>query len=182
MKTQAIQGHEQRRTVLAPVGIGAVAGAVGGYALKYAYPVTADEKMTDEYIKVMNKINKQKTEYNFRTEKYINSIKEKPKRSLAEDEFVKMFDGLIEGDNVGTKRIRQAISNIQKQKPDELLEFKRICKASSEIANKTAQQCINAYNLVTKHIRPTSFFLITGAVVGAVIALVNDILKTDVKE
>ena len=182
MKTEAIQRHDQRRTVLGPVGIGAASGAVGGYVLKYAYQITADEKNTDEYVKVMNKINKQKTEYNFRTEKYIDSIKAKPKTSLAEDEFVKMFDGMKEGDHVGAAKIRKAITNLQNKKPAEVLEFKRICKASSEIANQTAKQCINAYNLVTKHIRPTSFFLITGAVVGAIIALVNDILKTDVKK
>lgn len=182
MRTEAIQRHDQRQTVLGPVGIGAATGAVGGYVLKYAYPITTDEKKTDEYIKVMDKINKQKTEYNFRTEKYVNSIKSKPKTSLAEDEFVKMFDGMKEGDHVGVKKIRTAINNLQTKKPDEVLEFKRICKASSEIADQTAKQCINAYNLVTKHIRPTSFFLITGAVVGAIIALVNDILKTDVKK
>lgn len=181
MRTEAIQGHDKRRTVLGPLGAGAAIGAAGGYALKYAYPITPDEKQTDEYIKVMDKINKQKTEYNFRTEKYINSIKEKPLRSVAEDEFVKMFDGLKEGDHVGTKRIRTALNNMQKNKPGEIFEFKRLCKASSEIADKTAKQCINAYNLVTKHIRPTSFFLISGAVVGAIIALINDVMKTDVK-
>ncbi len=181
MKVEAIQGHDKRRTVLGPLGAGAAIGAASGYILKYTYPITADEKQTDEYIKVKNKINSQKTEYNFRTEKYVESIKAKPQRSIAEDEFVRMFDGLKEGDHVSHSRIRQALKNVEAKNPQEVLEFKRVCKASSEIANKTAKQCMNAYDLVTKHIRPTSFFLITGAVVGAVIALINDIMKTDVK-
>lgn len=181
MKVEAIQGHDKRRTVLGPLGAGAAIGAAGGYVLKYTYPITQDEKQTDEYIKVMDKIKKQKTEYNFRTEKYVNTIKAKPQKSVAEDEFVKMFDGLKDGDHVGSARIRKALKNVQEKKPQEVLEFKRICKDSLEIANKTAKQCMKAYDLATKFIRPTSFFLITGAVVGAVIALINDIMKTDVK-
>lgn len=182
MRTEAIQSHNQRKTVLGPVGAGAAIGAVGGYVLKYTYPVTADEKMTDEYIKVSKKIQDEKTEYNFRTEKYIKSLNAKPEKSLAEDEFIKMYDGLQEGDHVGVARLRKAIKNLQQKNPSEVPEFKRICKETSEVADKTAKQCVGAYNLMTKHIRPTAFFLITGAVVGAIIALINDILKTDVKK
>ena len=49
------------------------------------------------------------------------------------------------------------------------------------MAERTAKQFMNGYNLVTKHIRPTSFFVATGAILGAVVALVNDILKVRVE-
>ena len=113
--------------------------------------------------------------------KNLKDLKEKPQKSLAEDVFIKMFDGMKDGDHVKTGKIRSAISTLQKKNPGEVEEFKRLCKDSTEVAKKTAKQCIEAYNLVTKHIRPTSFYLITGAVIGAVIALLRDIMKTDVK-
>ncbi len=182
MKVEAIQSNDRRHSVLAPLAKGAAIGAAAGFVTKYAYPLTPDEKSTDEYVKVRNKINNQKTEYNFRTAKYVNSIRNKDKCSLAEDEFVKMFDGLKEGDHVKHSSIRKAIKNIQEKNPAEVLEFKRVCKASSEVAEQTAKQCMSAYNLITKHIRPTGFFLVTGAIIGAVIATINDILKVEVKK
>jgi hypothetical protein len=161
---------------------GATVGAVAGWVGKYALPLQHDETHSDEYIKVKNKINAQKTEYNVRTEKYVDSLRAKSTKSLAEDEFVKMFDGLKEGDHIKKSSIRQAIKNISQKSPERLFEFKRLCKESSQIAEQTAKQCLDAYNLVTKHIRPTRFFVITGAVVGAFIALINDVLKTEVKK
>ena len=85
-----------------------------------------------------------------------------------------------DGDKVKPGSIRTAIKNLSDNKK-ELFEFKRLCKTSALEAEKTAKQCMNAYNLVTKHIRPTGFFVAAGAVVGAFVAMINDILKTDVK-
>ncbi|MBQ8668488.1 hypothetical protein IJ472_01815 [bacterium] len=180
MTVHAIQSNDRRRSCFVPVAEGAALGTVAGYATKYILPLTPEEKSTDEYIKVRNKINSQKSEYNFRTAKVINEMKSKEKRSLAEDEFIKMFDGMKDGDHVKSANLRKAIKNLQ-DNPAELREFKRVCKATSEVVNSTAKQCMDAYNLVTKHIRPTGFFLVTGAVVGAVIALINDVLKTEVR-
>lgn len=181
MTVEAIQGNDRRRSIFVPMAKGAAIGAAAGLAMKYTYPVTQDEKNSDEYIKVSKKVNAQKTEYNIRTQKYVDSLRTKLQTSLAEDEFVKMFDGMKEGEKVKPSSIRNAIKNIKKNNPDELLEFRRVCKDSSDIANKTAKQFMNAYDLVTKHIRPTGFFLITGAIVGAFIALIKDVVKTDVK-
>lgn len=182
MKVDAIQGNDKRRTILLPIAQGAAIGAGSGMVLKYAYPVTADEKNTDEYIKISNKINNQKTEYTTRTEKLVNSIKSKEHRSIAEDEFVKLFDGLKEGDHVKRSKIREALKRLESHKPTEIFEFKKLCKRSSAIAQETAKQCMNAYNLVTKHIRPTGFFLATGAVIGAIIGLIRDITKVEMSK
>lgn len=180
MTVSAINEYDRRRSCLGPMAQGAIVGTVAGSILKY-HPLTPDEKNDPEYKKVINKINRQRTEFGPKTEEYLNQIKSKRKMSLAEDVFVKMFDGMKEGEQVKPGVIRKAIQTIQKKNPGEVLEFKRVCKASTETANKTAKQCINAYNLVTKHIRPTAFYLVTGAVVGALIALFKDILRTDVK-
>jgi len=180
MKTHAVHNHENRHTILAPLAQGAAIGAVAGGIGKYVIPLTAEEKNSDEYIKISNKVNDQKNAYNFRTQKYIDTLKSKERHSLAEDEFIKMFDGAKEGEKIKPAKIRTAINNIMEKKPNELFEFKRICKNSSDVADKTAKQFMNAYNLITKHIRPTAFFLATGAVVGAFVALIHDATKVRV--
>ena len=180
MNVNAIQSNDRRRSCFLPMAEGAALGTVAGYATKYILPLTPEEKSTDEYIKVKNKINTQKSEYNFRTAKFLDTLRGKEKRSLAEDEFIKMFNGMKDGDHVKSSAIRKAMKNLQGD-PVQLREFKRVCKATSEVVESTAKQCMNAYDLVTKHIRPTGFFLVTGAVVGAVIALINDVLKTEVR-
>lgn len=180
-KVYAIQSNDRRRSSFLPMVEGAALGTVAGYATKYILPLTQEEKSTDEYIKIKNQINVQKTQYNFRTAKVVASLRGKETRSLAEDQFIKMFDGLKDGDHVKHSSIRNAMKNLQ-DNPEQLREFKRVCKATSEVASTTAKQCLAAYNLVTKHIRPTSFFLVSGAVVGAVMSLFNDILKTEVRQ
>lgn len=178
MTVNAIQTNDKRQTVLVPMAKGAAIGAVSGLALKYAYPITPDEKKTDEYIKISQKINSQKTEYTKRTQNFINTIKSQEKTSLAQDEFVKLFDGLKEGEHVKRTSIRETLKKLA-DKPSELFEFKKLCKASSRIAEESAKQCMSAYNLITKHIRPTGFFLAVGAITGAIIGLVNDIIKVE---
>lgn len=180
MKVNAIESNDRRRSCFVPMAQGAFIGGIAGSIAKY-HPLTPQEKENPEYIKVINKINEQKTQYGPQTEKYLSEIKSKTQRSAAEDVFIKMFDGMKDGEHVKPGKIRNAINTLEKKNPGEVAEFKRLCKDSTEVAKKTAKQCIDAYNLVTKHIRPTSFYLVTGAIIGAVIALLRDIMKTDVK-
>lgn len=179
MPVEAVQQDRQYHA-LRTLGQGAAIGAATGYAAKYIQPLTADEKRSDEYVKVTDKIRDQKTEYSVRTRKYLDTMKAKNNKSLAEDEFIKLFDGMKDGDHVKRGNIRTAIKTLEEKNPLAVAEFKNLCKETSRIAEKTAQQCVSAYKLVTKHIRPTGFFLTTGAVVGASIALINDALKTKV--
>ena len=179
MKVSAIDSNDKRRSCIVPMVQGAGIGAVAGYVAKYAQPLTPQEKNAD-YQRVINKINSQTKEYGPKTTEYLSGIKSKGKLSPAEDTFVKMCDGRKDGDKVGTKKVLKAIKSLEK--PSEISEFKRLCNESGEFAKKTAKQCIDAYNLVTKHIRPTSFYLVTGAVIGALVALVKDVLKTDIKQ
>lgn len=181
MQVNAIQSNDRRHSVYAQMIKGAAIGTAGGFVAKYTLPLTPEEMSTDEYIKISNKVKDQKNQFNFRTNKFIQKLKAQTENSLAEKEFIKLFDGMKDGDKVKTSNIRNAMKNLQ-DNPAELREFKRLCKVTSEIVEKTARQCMNAYDLVTKHIRPTGFFLITGSVVGAMIALINNVLKTEVRQ
>lgn len=181
MSISAISSNDQKRGCMVPMLKGAAIGALSGVVLKYAQPLAPQEKNDPEYKKVIAKINQQKTEFGPKTVTYLDKMKSKSSLSLAEDTFVKMFDGMKDGDHVKAGTIRKAIQSLEKRKPGQVDEFKRICKESTRVAEQTAKQCVKAYNLATKHVRPTSFFLISGAVVGALIAMFNDILKTEVK-
>lgn len=179
MSIDSIQNN-RHRSIFVPIAQGAAIGAGVGLAGKYLLPLTYEEKHSDEYVKISNKVKQQKNEYSFRTAKYIDSLAAKTNRSIAEDEFIRMFDGMKEGQKVKHSSIRTAINNIKAKNPNEVLEFRRLCKNSSDVAEKTAKQFMNAYNLITKHIRPTGFFIAAGAVVGAFVALINDVLKVRV--
>lgn len=179
MKVSAIDSNDKRRSCIVPMAQGAGIGAVAGYVAKYAQPLTPQEKNAD-YQRVINKINNQTKEYGPKTAEYLSGIKSKGMLSPAEDTFVKMFDGMKDGDKVKRKTLWNSFNKLEK--PSDKSEFRRLCNESNEFAKKTAKQCIDAYNLVTKHIRPTSFYVITGAVIGALVALVKDVLKTDIKQ
>ncbi|MBD5403333.1 hypothetical protein HDR58_11135 [bacterium] len=178
----AIQAVDNRRQgCIGPMLQGAAVGTAAGWIMKYAQPLTPQEKNSTEYVKVMNKIKNEKVAYNTRTQAYITNLKDRGNLSVAEDAFVKMFDGMKEGDHIKKSSLLKTLRDLQKKNPEDTEAFKRICKETSRIADETAKQCIKAYNLLTKHARPTSFFLITGAVGGAIFKLVQNILKTEVK-
>lgn len=181
MKVSAVEGNQQRHSVFVPTVEGMAIGTVAGYVGKYTLPITHEEKNSDEYIKVSNKIAREKTQYNFRTDKFVKTLIAKEEKTAAENAFIGLFNGLKDGDNVKKSSIRSALKDLAEKHPDQIIAFKRLCKKSSDIAEQTAKQCMNAYNLVTKHIRPTGFFLVAGATTGGLIALAYDILKTEVK-
>lgn len=179
MKVSAIDSNDRRRSCIVPMTQGAGIGAAIGYVAKYTQPLTPQEKNAD-YQRVISKINSQTKEYGPKTAEYLSGIKSKGKLSPAEDTFVKMFDGMKDGDKVKRKTLWDSFNKLEK--PSDKSEFRRLCSESNEFAKKTAKQCVDAYNLVTKHIRPTSFYVITGAVIGALVALAKDVLKTDIQQ
>lgn len=183
MTVQPIQIHDRtRNNAIQTLGQGIVLGGAAGYVAKYILPLTNEETHSDEYVKVMDKINKQKTEFSIRTEKYLTEMKAKKNRSAAENEFIKLFDGMKLGDHVPHGKIKTAIKTLEAKNPMDVADFKTICKESSKVAEITAKQCAKAYKLVTKHIRPTGFFVATGAVIGAAGSLIGNALKTEVKD
>lgn len=177
-----VDSVNRRQSCIVPMAQGAGIGALTGYVLKYAQPLTPDEINNPEYKKVINSINESRTVYRPQTKEYLDTLKAKESRSLAEDVFIKMFDGMKDGDKLKKSTIRNAIKEITEKNPAEVIEFKNICKASIKEAKETAKRCIDAYNLVTKHVRPTAFFVVGGAIIGGIVGLLSKVLKTEVQQ
>lgn len=181
MPVEAVSNYNKPKTCLVPMSKGAAVGAAIGWALKYGYPLNEDEKTTKEYIHAQNEIKATKESFSPWTRSYIDEINAKKNKSLAEDVFVSTFDGLEGGQKVGEERILKAFHKLRKVKADELPELSRLFHEARFQAQKMAQKAVESYNLATKHFRPTEFFVITGAVTGAAVALLHNVLKTDVK-
>lgn len=180
MPITAIQGHENKHSILVPMMEGAIVGAGAGFIGKYALPLTTEEKLSAEYVEKMADIKKYKTAYNARTKNYIHNIKIKADKTPAEDEFVKMFNGMKKGEQMKHSRVKTALLNLEKNSPEQIPAFRNLCKKSIELAENVAKKEIQSYNFFTKHVRPTGFFLIAGAIAGAFIATVKDLIKTEI--
>lgn len=180
MTVEAIKNAN--RSCLDSMAAGAVIGAGAGLGLKYAYRLNNQEKNTKEYLSVVQDINNKKGVYSAWTESMLDKINNKKIKSLAEDVFVKTYDGLKEGDKVGNSRIIKAYKTIMEQKPDELREIVGLFHGARAQAEKVAKKHLEIYNIATKHIRPTGFFVGVGAAVGAAVALAKEVLHTDVNE
>ena len=182
MPIQAIHGNERRHSMFAPMMKGAIIGAGAGYVGKYVLPLTLEEKSDKMYKEKIADIDANKTAFNAKTNKYVNGIKAKLNKTPAEDEFVKMFDGLQKGEHVNPNRVIQAIHNLEKNSPDQVPAFKSLCKRSLGLADKLAKMEKISHNVLTKHLtRPTGFFLATGAIIGTFVGVANHLMKTEIK-
>ena len=184
MKVNAIDSNNQRRSCLLPMAEGALLGSAAGYVLKGTYPVTAQEKATPAYKRVMQEIEEKRNLFGPENEAWINTIKSKDELSLAEDTFVKMYDGKKDGDSVGygfKKLLREKFLQLKEKDSVSAQEFRRLIHQAKYESDKTVKRSIEGYNSATKAIRPLPFFLIGGAVAGAFIALVHDVLRTNVR-
>ncbi len=180
MAVEAVNSYSQN-TCLVPMAKGAAVGATIGWALKYGYPLNEDEKTTKEYIHAQNEIKKTKETFSPWTRSYIDEIKSKKNKSLAEDVFVSTYDGLKSGDKIGKNRILKAFRTMNEKDPESMKELKSLFYEARLQAEKIANKAVESYKLATKHFRPTEFFVTTGAVAGATVALLHNVMKTDVK-
>ena len=179
MKVEAVE--RKHNTCIYPMAKGALLGSAVGFATKYVYPLNADEKSTPAYKSAMEEINLQKKQYNADVQSFLETLKAKPNKSVAEDAYVKMFDGMKEGEEIGVKRYLKAYRSVKKNNPDFVDDFKYLCHQARNIAEISAKKCVKAYNLMTKHLRPTSVFVVGGALIGALISVINNAMRTDVK-
>ena len=180
MAVEAVNTYSQN-TCLVPMAKGALVGSAVGWALKYAYPLNEDEKTTKEYLHVQNEVKRTKESFSPWTRSYIDEINTKKSKSLAEDVFVSTYDGLKSGEKVGKERILKAFRTIAENDPESLNELKSLFYTARLQAEKIAKKAVDSYKLATKHFRPTEFFVTTGAVAGATVALLHNVMKTDVK-
>lgn len=179
MKVESVENR--RHSCLMPMAQGALVGSAMGFVTKYAYPLNADEKNSAQYKRAMSTIQDQKSVYGLETEEFLKAIKDKQIKTPAEDVFIRMFDGVKEGDKLSYAKKRDALKAVQENHPDYIGEFKALCKQLRNIAETNAKKSIEITGLAMKHIRPTSFFVTGGAVIGALIALFHDVLRTDVR-
>ena len=175
IKVEAVDSNNRRKGCIVPMTKGAVIGAAGGVALKYIQPLNSEEKST------IRDINAKRTSYSAWTKSYLDKLQKRGNLSLAEDVFIKTYEGLKEGDKVGSDRLRRAFATIKSQKPDEVGELTRLFDTAKFEAAEVAKKYVRVYESATKHFRPTNFFLAAGAVVGAFIVLVHSVLKTGVE-
>ena len=177
MKVEAVEN--KRHSCLMPMAQGALVGSAVGFVTKYTYPLNADEKNSVTYKKAMEAIEDQKKVFGPETEAFLQSLRKKQLKTPAEDVFVKMFDDVKDGEKLTVANKRKAITAIQKE-PDYKGEFKALCHELRNIAEMNAKKSVEACTLGMKHIRPSSFFVAGGAVIGAIIALIHDVLRTEV--
>ena len=181
MTVEAVNNYNQPKTCIVPMLKGAAVGAAIGWGLKYGYPLNEDEKNTKEYLHAQREIKNTRESFSPWTRSYIDEINAKKTKSLAEDIFVSTYDGLKVGDKIGNRRILEAFRKLKSANADELPELSRLFHDARYQAERIAKKTFDSYNLATKHFRPTEFFVTTGAVVGAAVALLHNVLKTDVK-
>lgn len=181
MTVEAVNNYSTQNTCLVPMVKGAGVGAAIGWALKYGYPLNEDEKTTKEYLHAQNEIKRTKETFSPWTRSYIDEINAKKNKSLAEDVFVSTYDGLKGGEKIGKGRILKAFRTISEKDPESMNELKSLFYDARLQAEKVAKKAVESYKLATKHFRPTEFFVTTGAVAGAAVALLHNVLKTDVK-
>lgn len=176
------QDNNNKPSMFGPMVKGAIIGAGAGFVAKYAYPLTYDEKHCTEYIESRNLISQRYTAFSPISKEFVEVIKSKKDLTLAEDTFVKMFDGIQEGETLKRSKIRQALQLITEKDPKELIPFKRLFKILSEPTQEILQKNLKAYNMMFKEMRPAKFFVATGAIFGAFVAMFDDALKTNIKD
>lgn len=179
MKVEAVE--RKHNTCLYPMAKGALVGSVAGLVTKYAYPLNVEEKSTSAYRNAMIEVETQKKQFNSDTRAFLDEINKKSFKSVAEDAFVKMFDGMKDGEEVNYSRRKSALKFVKDKNPEMVDDFKLLCQKARNMAENNAKKSIEAYNFAIKHLRPTAIFVVGGAVVGALIALIKDVLRTDVR-
>lgn len=176
IKTQTVESNQNNFTTIAKA---TALGGVGGYALKWVYPLTSDEK-DDEFRAVINIIKKESKKAKH---KAIEDIRKIPQKTLAQDTFIKIVDS-----NEALKKAKptaNVVENTYKmlQKAHltdtDKIQFNNIISAVQSRSHNFCKQCTNAFERVTKAKRSTPWFIAAGAVAGFVAGLGNNILKSD---
>lgn len=149
MAVEAVQSNQQKSHQASYIK-SAVAGGLGGYALKYVLPLTPQEK--DE--KFFNDINGVKE---ILKTKEINEIRKSPLRTDAQDEFVKLIDN-------------NEIKFSKFSGKTGLIEF---LSHFNMRAREAAKKIVTTYN---KDIRPANSFIAIGAGFALATAFVYNVL------
>lgn len=140
-----------------------VAGSVAGYALKYVLPVASREKTDQSYKESLRQIRMETKRNKINS---INEIRNSKTKTQSEDLFIKMYDN---------KEINAAkMKSLQDPQKTDIKNIISKINASSKELFKQRQKTINA---VTKDIRPTAPFIITGITVALLTAFAYNVIN-----
>lgn len=136
-------------------------GALTGYALKYVLPLTPQEK-DDAYMRRLDAI--KNNARNIRLKK-IEILRAKESKDKAEELFLKLNDaGKLK--NLGEQNLPEHLLS-------KVIEIRAKINNSALLVLDKGRRSLVA---LTKSIRPTGTFILTGAAVGLLIAFGNNII------
>lgn len=161
MEVRVVQTNEYKPKPASYLG-GVAIGAMGGYALKYIYPITAQEK-DSRFKPFVRDLNKGAREFKH---KEIEAIRNAKKKAPGTDVFLKIVDD---------KSLKNKISAVKKLKGP---VKEQVMALLNQVNYKAAEVKANGRELVaamTKHIRPTSGFILAGAGIGFVGTLIYNL-------
>ena len=159
------------------------AGTVGGYAVKYLWPVTKQEDDINRraMINYCRKITNKAKVDEFNT---LGKAKSK-----AQDAFIKMIDdekqGLVK--NEKGEKVSPFTNDYYKKVVKELggddsfagKEFMNIIGNVNETSRRMAKRFMISHKITLKRIRPVVPFLVAGAGVGFFTGFAHNVMKTD---
>lgn len=168
MAVNAVQENNTCKSPHKPSYIGSIAiGALSGYALKWAIPITPWEKK-DEYKTLASTPNR---DLWVARDKEIETIKNSKEKLDGVDEFIKL--------NNDNKLDSSEIKKIQQPLQDKLMAlYNRVVEAGIE-AKAAGRKKLNIY---TKSIRPAGIFILLGVLISLGITLTKTIINSPTKD
>lgn len=174
MKTNAIQSNE---TSFPTIMKTSALGGVAGYAAKYMLPLTSDE-MDDEFKGAIEIIRRESKKAKAKS---IDTLRNIPEKTLAQDTFIKMIDVKNEEglSKIGRAFKMKKVFEEAKLTDADKVQLKSIMSSVNEKAANMFKRCSSAYEGAVKKTRQTGMFVAAGIAAGFIAGLAHNILKTD---
>jgi len=160
MAVEAIQKNNYNNSNRMSVAGSATFGALAGYSLKWALPITPQEK-DEKYSLELNRINKESRQARNAEKELIASSK-----LDGADKFVKM-----------NKEGKLTLSEIEKLPDPDNAQVRKLFVRINNAALKSKTEGQKALVNLTKGIRPTSTFVLLGLTIATGIALVHNLVQ-----
>jgi len=163
MSIDAIKNNNDNNNKMSYIGA-TTGGAICGYALKYAFPESAQEKtlMNNDELKQISKTSKINE---------IESIKSERPKAAGADEFIKIIENK-----------KNLLSEIKKSPKDLQLHLKTLLSRVNKNALITKAYEKDKIVAYTKHIRSTGIFIAIGAFFGIFTAIIHNINISNKKQ
>lgn len=166
MAVTTVQKNEDYTKRASYLTSGAI-GTIAGFSLKYAIPITAQEKDV-HYHNELKRINIAARQTR-RDE--IEAIRNAEVKSNATDTFIKMYDN----NNLRLSEIKKLKSPLS----DEVMTLFSRINEKAKVIKRTEKKALKEY---IKGIRPAGIFLALGLTIGLGSALIYNIINQNAKE